>query len=107
VDPATRRVPVEAEIKNDQSGLLGGSFVRARVVGLDRLAVLKLPGETLRPGSQNEIMIVKGGRLEARKLTFTVASDGTLLVRDGLGAGERALLSPSAEAKDGDSVVLQ
>jgi len=108
VDPATRRVPVEAEIKNDgPTPLLGGTFVRARVTGLGQVDVVRVPASTLRPGSQDEVMVVNGARLEARRLVAHVAADGTLIVRGGLRAGEQVLVGPSAEAKDGDAVALK
>jgi RND family efflux transporter MFP subunit len=100
VDSATRRVPVEAQLTNDGQ-LLGGSFVRAQIVGLSEVPVLRLPANTLRPGSQNEVMVVRAGRLERRHVTFS--TDGsTILVRAGLAANERVLVAPSAEAQDGD-----
>lgn len=107
VDAATRRVPIEAEVKNDgPAPLLGGTFVRSSVTGLAPVPVLRLPAATLRPGSQREVMVVKSGHLEARHITYATAADGSLLVRGGLSQGERVLLSPSAEARDGDVVTL-
>jgi RND family efflux transporter MFP subunit len=106
VDAGTRRLPVEAEVKND-AGLYGGTFVRAVVLGTDEIPVLELPSSTLRPGAQDEVMVVKDGRLAARRVRFTTGAGGILLVRSGLDAGERVLLLPSAEAKEGDRVVTQ
>jgi membrane fusion protein (multidrug efflux system) len=104
VDAATRRVPVEALITNDGQ-LLGGSFVRAQLLGLDEIAVLKLPANALRPGSQNEVMVVRDGRLERRRVTFSSVGE-VLYVRSGLKNDEQVLLSPSPEAQDGDPVML-
>jgi membrane fusion protein (multidrug efflux system) len=104
VDAATRRVPVEALIVNDGQ-LLGGSFVRAQLLGLDEIAVLKLPANALRPGSQNEVMVVRDGRLQRRRVTFSTVNDA-LYVRGGLRGDEQVLLSPSPEAQDGDPVML-
>jgi len=103
VDAATRRLPIEAELKND-AGLLGGTFVRAVALGTEEVSVLELPSTVLRPGAQDEVMVVKDGRLETRRVRFTTATGGILLVRSGLGADERVLQTPSAEAKDGDRV---
>lgn len=113
VDLATRRVPVEVEVpngassqggKSGKSPLLSGTFVRARVLGTQAIPVLRLPRDVVRPGAQDEVMIVKGGTLTARRLRYTVAPDGSLLVRDGLSDSEDVLLGPTAEAKDGDKV---
>ncbi len=108
VDAATRRIPLEAEVHNDGAQpLLAGAFVRATVVGAEPLAVLRLPATALRPGSQDEVMLVRDGRLETRRVAFAVAPDGALLVRHGLARGERVLSSPSAEARDGDPVAAE
>jgi RND family efflux transporter MFP subunit len=105
VDAATRRVPLEAEIKNDGGQpLLGGSFVRAAVSGLKPVQVLRLPASALRPGSQNEILVVQDGRQHTRHVLFARAADGSLLVRSGLEANERVVANPTAEAADGDAV---
>jgi RND family efflux transporter MFP subunit len=102
---ATRRVPVEAEVKNP-GDLRGGAFVRARVLGLDEIDVLKLPATVLRPGSQDEVMVVKNGRLERRRVTFSVGEDASLLIRAGLAPDEKVVIAPPAEAKDGDTLAL-
>jgi len=105
VDAATRRVPLEAEIKNDGGQpLLGGSFVRAAVSGLKPVPVLRLPASALRPGSQNEVLVVEGKRAHLRHVVFARAADGALLVRGGLEPTERVLETPTAEAADGDAV---
>jgi RND family efflux transporter MFP subunit len=106
VDAATRRVPVEAQLANDGS-LLAGSFVRAQVKGNKALAVLKLPSTALRPGSQDEVMIVKEGHLVARRVTFAIGGDGALYVRAGLDARDQVVAAPSPEAADGDLAEVQ
>jgi RND family efflux transporter MFP subunit len=103
VDAATRRVPLEAEIKNDSGQpLFGGAFVRAAVSGLKPVPVLRLPATALRPGSQNEVLVADGKRQKLRHIVFARAADGALLVRGGLEPNERVLAAPTAEAADGD-----
>jgi RND family efflux transporter MFP subunit len=107
VDPATRRIPVEAELENDpKSPLLAGTFVRASIAGGSALSVLRLPADALRPGAQDEVMVVEKGKLRAAKLLFTRAPDGALLVRSGLSADDAVFLSPPPEAKTGDPVTV-
>lgn len=105
VDPATRRVPVEAQIKNDGTQpLLAGAFVRATVQGLKPVPALRLPQTALRPGSQNELMVVKDRHQRVRRVTFVRAPDGALLVRAGLEPGEAVVRAPSPEAQDGEVI---
>lgn len=103
VDPSTRRVPVEADVDNrGPNPLFGGAFVRASVIGLQPVQVLRLPASALRPGSQNEVLVADGGRLRLRHVLFNRAADGAVLVRSGLGPGAEVLAAPAPEAQDGD-----
>jgi RND family efflux transporter MFP subunit len=107
VDPATRRVRIEATLDNQGSRLRAGTFVRATVKGKNSISVLRLPREALRSGSQNEVYVVEGDRLASRRIAFSVAPDGTLLVRHGLAATERVVLSPRSDAAVGDQIVVK
>jgi len=105
VDPTTRRVRIEAEVKNGSGLLRAGSFVRARVTGKSGIAVLTLPHNVLRPGSQDEVFVLKGGVLASRRIVHSVSSNGELLVRHGIEADARVVVSPKPEAVAGDRVV--
>jgi len=109
VDPNTRRVPLEALFDNKQAGtaLRSGSFVRARIQGGAPLPVLRLPHEALRPGSQDEVLVVQGETLVVKRVSFALGKDGSLLVRQGLAATDNVVLSPKPEAKTGDRVVVE
>ncbi len=104
VDPSTRRVRVEATIDNESGLLRAGTFVRARVAGGEGIPVLELPHEVLKPGAQDEILVVTGEVLASRRVVYSVSPKGTLLVRHGLGSDEHVVLSPRAEANAGDRV---
>jgi RND family efflux transporter MFP subunit len=119
VDPATRRIPVEAELENDQANpIAAGTFARAAISGGAPIEVLRLPATTLRPGSQDEILVVErkladsvdgtgeNATLRATKILFARDAEGALLVRSGLARGEDVLLTPAAEAKTGDRIVV-
>ncbi|HEY0466906.1 MAG TPA: efflux RND transporter periplasmic adaptor subunit [Polyangiaceae bacterium] len=108
VDPNTRRVPLEALFDNKQEStqLRSGAFVRARIQGGAPLAVLRLPHEALRPGSQDEVLVVQGDVLTVKRVSFALGKDGSLLVRKGLEATDRVVLSPRPEAKTGERVLV-
>jgi RND family efflux transporter MFP subunit len=107
VDPKTRRVPVEAAFDNP-GFLRSGAFVRARVDAKNEIQVLRLPHEVLRPGSQDELVIVgEGGRLDVRHVVLAVDKDGSLLVRRGLAATDKVVAKPKPEAKAGDVVTVE
>ncbi len=106
VDPSTRRVRIEASIDNQGSRLRAGTFVRATVKGKSGLGVLELPRETLRPGSQDEVFVVENDTLATRHLAFSIAPDGTLLVRHGIAASDRVVIAPRSDAQPGDRVAV-
>ncbi|HYJ11336.1 MAG TPA: hypothetical protein VEX18_20075, partial [Polyangiaceae bacterium] len=73
----------------------------------NEISVLKLLHEVLRPGSQDEAMVVAAdGRLEARRLVLSVDKDGSLLVRSGLAPTDKLVVKPRPEAKPGDIVSI-
>ncbi len=112
LDARTRRVPVVAEFSNTAKGaprLRAGSFVRAWVQARDAISVLRVPHGVLRPGSQDEVLLVdpETSKLELRRIAFSVAPDGTLLVRSGLRTGEQLVLDPIPEAVAGEVVQVE
>ncbi len=105
VDQKTRRVPLLAQIDNrGPDPLLAGVLVRAHVIAGEPRSVLRLPASALRPGSQDEVVLARGGKAQLQHVVFARAADGSLLVRAGLSAGDQVLLAPSAEVHDGDAL---
>jgi RND family efflux transporter MFP subunit len=106
VDPATRRVRVEADVENKDKRLRAGSFVRGFVRAGESKPVLKLPHDVLRPGAQDELLVVTGDTLASRRVVYAVAPNGELLVRQGLAAGERVVREPKADTRTGERVEI-
>lgn len=107
IDQKTRRVPVEASFDNP-GFLRAGAFVQAHVDAKNEIEVLKLPHEVLRPGSQDEVLVVlDSGKLDVRRVVFSIDKDGTLLVRRGLNATDKLVAKPKPEAKAGDIVTVE
>jgi multidrug efflux pump subunit AcrA (membrane-fusion protein) len=107
LDPLTRRVPIVGEIKNDPKlGLRSGAFVRARITPGREVPALKLPGSALRPGSQDEVIVVRDGKARVARVGLTIGEGGSLFIRSGLSASDEVLLEPSAETRDGDQITL-
>lgn len=107
LDPQTRRVPLVAEIPNGtDSGLLAGSFVRAQVVAEEPVDALELPGSAIRPGSQDEVVVVKDGKAHLVRVSFSNGANGTIYVRKGLDASDRVVARPRSETKEGDAIDL-
>ncbi len=102
LDAQTRRVPMVAEIPNDDGSLLAGSFVRAVVTAGREVRALRLPATALRPGSQDELVIASEGKARFVRVTFTTDKDGSLLVRSGLEGTPKVVASPSADLHEGE-----
>jgi hypothetical protein len=59
--------------------------------------VLVLPPGVLRPGGQDEVVVVQGERVSVKRVIYSNDKDGNLLVRHGLAAGDRVVLNPKPE----------
>lgn len=106
VDQSTRRVRVEAEVPNPSGRLRAGTFVRAEVRSGAGIPILRLPHDVLRPGSQNELLIVEQGHLASRRIAFSFAPSGELLVRHGLSGGDLVVRNPKPEDGAGGLVEI-
>ncbi|HRI67898.1 MAG TPA: efflux RND transporter periplasmic adaptor subunit [Polyangium sp.] len=108
LDPQTRRVPLIAEIPNPgaESGLLAGSFVRAHVVAQEASDVLELPGSAIRPGSQDEVVVVQDGKAHLLRVSYSPGQNGVIYVRKGLDSTAKLLARPRSEIKEGDPIDL-
>jgi RND family efflux transporter MFP subunit len=105
LDPQTRRVPMLAEIQNRETEpLLAGAFVRATVTSAREVRVLELPPTALRPGSQDEVVVLVDGRAHIAHLAFTTGEGGVLLVRSGITEKDDIVVGPSPEVREGDEL---
>lgn len=108
LDPATRRAPVEIEVPNEPgAALLAWSFVRAHIVGKGEVDALRFPAVARRPGSQDELVVVRDGKAHVVKASFAVDQDGSLVVSRGVGADDDVMLSPSTDLRDGEAVLTE
>jgi RND family efflux transporter MFP subunit len=107
LDPATRRLPIEVEVPNDPSApLLGYGFVRATVASKEEVSALRVPSEAKRAGSQNEVVLLRDGKVVFARVTHSVESDGSWIVRTGLTSSDQLVLSAPPGIKEGDALTL-
>jgi RND family efflux transporter MFP subunit len=107
LDQATRRAPIEVEVPNDpKTPLLAWSFVRATLDAGMEVAALRVPANARRPGSQNELIKVEGGRARITRVVRAVDADGSWLVRQGLAPTDVVLLDADPDTKDGDPITV-
>lgn len=105
LDQATRRAPIEIEVPNDpKDPLLAWSFVHATIDGEKDVPALRIPGTARRPGSQDEVVVVQGGKAHFVHVTASVEDDGSWVVRDGITTEDLVVLSPDADLREGDAI---
>ena len=105
LDPATRRAPIEVEVPNGTGEpLLAWSFVRARIDAKGEVPVLRVPATARRPGSQDEVFRLAGGKARLVHVVHATDEDGTWLVTSGLTADDQLLVNVDPDTKDGDDV---
>jgi multidrug efflux pump subunit AcrA (membrane-fusion protein) len=106
VDQNTRRVRIEADVPNASGELRAGTFVRAEAKAADGIPVLEFPHDVLRPGTQNEVLVVNGNVLTSKRIAFSFARSGELLVRFGLDPADVLVRDPKPEDASGLQVEL-
>jgi RND family efflux transporter MFP subunit len=106
LDQATRRAPIEIEVLNDpKDPLLAWSFVHATIDSGKEVPALRIPATTRRPGAENQIVVVKDGKAVVVHVAASTDTDGSLIVRDGIGPSDEIVLNPGSDLHDGDAVV--
>jgi len=92
---------------NAEPALLAGAFVHAIIRPERPASGVRIGASALRPGSQDEVMVVEGGKLAAHRIDFVMdpaSKAGVLLVRRGLAVSDRVVVDPPADASDGQPV---
>ena len=101
-DPVTRRYEVKVSLA-PAGGLLPGMFGRARfVLGQDEVLTLPQAALTSRGGLEGAFRVGTDGQIGFRWLRTRRQIDGQLEVTAGLEPGDRVVMNPAADLRDGD-----
>ncbi len=113
IDPRTRQLHVVARVDDpyhrDATGnppLKVGQFVKAAIVGPPLKQVFIVPREALRPGSE-VLVLTSQERIAHKKLQIIWRDKENVIVKSGLQAGDRVVLTPLPYAPDGMQVTIQ
>lgn len=105
LDQATRRAPVEVEVQDDpKEPLLAWSFVHASIEGGREVSALEVPGAVRRPGTQDELFVLRDGRAKVLRVAHGTSPSGGWIVRDGLAPTDLVIVRPELDLKDGDPI---
>jgi HlyD family secretion protein len=103
VDPATRLGKVRIFIGEDPS-LRVGSFARA-IIDTGARQALSVPATAILNRDEGaSVKVVKDGRVETRKVSVGLRSNGTAEIIDGLREGELVVARSGMLLRDGDAV---
>lgn len=100
---ATRDLLVEAVVPNPDQRLRPGMFSVAEIV-LGEMVLPVVPASSVQSettSGTDRVFVVKDGRLEERLVQTGPAADGFIPIRSGLAAGERIVVAPTPELRDG------
>lgn len=108
-DPATRQVGVFVRLPNVKTRIVGGQFARGRIETGGATTAVMIPESALfdRMADSAHVFIVNGNRVQRRTALLGARDEtGQIAVRSGVAPGEKVLLNPSPDMRDGAAVSL-
>jgi len=103
---ATRDLLVEAVVANKDERLRPGMFAVAEVT-LGQVSLPAVPKDALRTDERagtDRVFVVENGRVEERLVQTGRADADAVIIQSGLRAGERVVIKPAANLRDGQRV---
>lgn len=89
VEESTRNLTIRAEVGNADDYLVPGSFAKVRIILGQKDDAIMIPTETVIPVARGkEVVVLRGGAVEFRKITTGVRDSARIQVLDGLAAGD-------------------
>lgn len=89
VEESTRNLAIRAVINEKDGYLVPGSFAKVRIILGERDDAIMIPTETIIPVARGkEVVVLKGGNVEFRKITTGIRDSARVQVLEGLSAGD-------------------
>jgi multidrug efflux system membrane fusion protein len=102
VDAKTGTIRLKAEFPNAARALWPGGFVNVRLVVETRPGAVTLPAAAIQSGPQGSfVYLVNGGKAEARPVKTGPQAQGTVVVEDGVAAGDTVVLDGQSRLTPG------
>lgn len=110
-DPGTRQVGVYVRLSNADNRIVGGQFAHGTIEtgGTTNAIVIPEAAVTERNGDNAAVFVLNGNKVVKRAVVLGSAAGGTtglVAVASGVQAGERVLLNPTSDIKDGTAVTV-
>jgi RND family efflux transporter MFP subunit len=110
IDPGSRSAKVVAAVVNSDGALKGGSFVKGRVVVVNRVGVLQVPREALLNWNLDQqtadIFVAKGDQAEKRSVKTGTANGASVEIASGVQAGEQVVIRGGFSIRQGDKIAV-
>jgi membrane fusion protein (multidrug efflux system) len=92
IDPVTRALRAEVEVKNPEGKLRPGMFVEVEIIKEQRKDVTVVPREAVTDrGGKWVVFILKGQRVAMKEVTLGLGDDDIVEIREGIAVGERVV----------------
>ena len=109
-DPGTRQVGVYVRVGNPGNRIVGGQFARGTIETGSSVSALVIPPSAIveRSGDNASVFVIAADKLSKRAVVLGAVdqSTGLIAVTSGLIAGDRVLLNPTTDSKDGVPVTI-
>lgn len=109
LDVGTGTLRARAVVKNQDLSILPGQFARVRVIGSSPYEALLLPDAAIASDQSRKIVFVvkDDNTVEARPVTLGPLDDGLRIIREGLKAEDRVIVSGLQRVRPGAKVTPQ
>ena len=92
IDPVTRTLRAEVEVKNPDGQLRPGMFVEVEILKEQRKDVPVVPREAVTDrGGKWVVFVLKGQRVAMKEVTLGLGDDDIVEIREGISVGERVV----------------
>ncbi len=109
-DPGTRQVGVYVRLDNPGNSIVGGQFARGTIESGTTTTAIVIPeaAVTARNGDNAAVFVVANNKLAMRNVVLGAPdpASGMIAVVSGINAGDRVLLNPTTDTKDGVTVTI-
>ena len=103
--PGTRTLLAEIDIANPDGALQPGTYCVAELqVPRERPALLIPAGALIFNQNGQQVAVAEGGVARLRKITVFRDLGTEIEVRDGVNTGDRVILNPAVDLRDGDRI---
>jgi membrane fusion protein (multidrug efflux system) len=105
IDPVTRTIRVRARVPNADGQLAPGAFVEAAIVLETMPDAILIPALAVVPGVKDEaVFIAENGVARTRRITTSLRTRDSVLVQEGLSAGDEVIVSSILQLREGAKI---